>query len=127
MKHEADRLTLRVEDASRSLYKRKHRLTVCAAIAFAPDGAHYVREVAQRLKLPDNQVAPDFEALRAISALASVESPDRERWHQRLEHPLWQFTTALISTLAEDEAPGRGQELLAEYQEARLGLTVRVG
>ena len=115
MNHEADRFAARVEEVSRALFKRRHRLAVCGWIR-AVDGAFYVREIASALGIGDNQIAPDFAALREIDALERFETPDRENWHRAADHPLWPFVDQLLRDLAETESPGSGEMLLARFR-----------
>ena len=101
MNHGPDAFNRLIEDASRALFKRKHRLAVLADIAQREPGAVYVRDVARRLGIADNQIAPDFEALRKIGALEAIETNDRESWHQRVNHPIWQFALDTVEHLRE--------------------------
>ena len=112
--------------ASRALFKRRYRLSVLACIGMAEENAVYAHEVAVRLTLADNQIAPDFQALRDIGALKLIDTPDRESWHQRVDHPVWSFAQGLLLVLAESHAPGRGDSLLSQYGVEVLGLNARL-
>lgn len=122
MKREADRLLALVEEVSRALFKRRHRLTVFAAVAFAAGDVHYAREVAARLGVADNQISPEFDALRTLGALQEIETSDRERWHHRVDHPIWDFTRNTVGTLATRMSPSAPDALVSDFTASVLGL-----
>ena len=124
MKYDPDGFARTVEAASRALFNRKYRLAVLAHVASRAEGAVYVREVARRLGIADNQIAPDFKALRQIGALEEVETPDRESWHRRVDHPVWGFARDTLRHLAERHSSERAEVTLSLYCYQCLGLSV---
>lgn len=118
VKHEPDAFDVELQRVSRALFKRQYRLAVLICVALTTDGAVYARDVARRLGVADNQVSPDFQALRAIGALQLVDTADREVWHQRLDHPIWAFARTVAEDLARKYSGDHLEAVLTRFRRA---------
>jgi hypothetical protein len=125
MKHDLDDFARAVGITSKALFQRQHRLDVLCAVALWPLPVMFVREVALQLRLGDNQVTPDFTALRAIGAL--LEAPgSRERYHQRVPHPVWPFALRMLVSSATRTSPsGQAPAAIDRYVRNRYGRLAR--
>jgi len=125
MKHDLDGFSHAVGQTSKAVFGRQHRLDVMCAIALWPMQVVFVREVALQLHLGDNQVAPDFAALRTIGALQEAPGT-RERYHQRMPHPIWPFALRLLVGSARHAVPAeQAVAAVDRYVRDRYGQPVR--
>jgi hypothetical protein len=85
---------------SRALFGNRHKLEILAAIARS-DRLFYVQAIADETGIPGPTVRPVVKDIvdvlvRELPAVGSATAP---RYHEKLEHPIWQMAVDLLDVV----------------------------
>jgi hypothetical protein len=106
---------------SKQMFGKLYRLEI-AAVAAAEEPPTWSRRLANRLRLPENQVATELGNFVEIGALQRFPAEhDRRKIYQAVSHPIWRFSHDLLEKTIRDTSPdGDGDKEVSEYWTAVL-------
>ncbi len=85
-----------VRRVSKALLGNAYLLEVSAAISGVPDGLFYTRELAQRLQLTDNLVAPALKRLEDGGLLKRRPKSGSYQEFERVPSVFWRLSQELL-------------------------------